>query len=200
MSDVLPCMSSSACVTVAPRASAIACSPRQTPSSGEPAAIAACTIGMLTPAAAGVPGPGDSSTPSYAAMRSADSSAVERVVAQHLGLGSELLQVAVQRVDEAVVVVDDEDAGHRRSTVESVGATKWSMNGNTQSTQATSDRGEQHEQDQHPHPPGSGQHTPERAVHQAAAPHGRRDLVGRAVGARVEAVEDAVRDDALRPP
>jgi hypothetical protein len=36
----------------------------------------------------------------------------ECVVAQHLGLSAELQQVAVERVDEAVVVVDDEDAGH----------------------------------------------------------------------------------------
>ena len=33
-------------------------------------------------------------------------------VVYDLGLGPELQQVAVQRVDEAVVVVDDEYAGH----------------------------------------------------------------------------------------
>ncbi len=61
-------MSSSALVTVAPNASAIAWCPRQMPSSGVPDASAAVTVGIETPASEGFPGPGDTSTASYSEM------------------------------------------------------------------------------------------------------------------------------------
>jgi hypothetical protein len=62
-SEVIPCMSSGACETEAPYASAIAWCPRHTPSSGMPAAAAARTTAIDAPARAGVPGPGEISTP-----------------------------------------------------------------------------------------------------------------------------------------
>jgi len=57
-------MSSSACVTVAPSASAIAWWPKHTPSNGMLARIAACTTLIEMPADAGFPGPGEMSTAS----------------------------------------------------------------------------------------------------------------------------------------
>jgi hypothetical protein len=71
---VLPCSSSGARTTTPPKASAMAWCPRQTPSTGSPASAAARTIGTVTPASTGVPGPGDSSTP--ATSRSASSAVV----------------------------------------------------------------------------------------------------------------------------
>ncbi len=62
--EVLPCSSSGARPTTAPYATAIDCRPRQTPNSGSPSFAQWCTISTHTPASSGVPGPGDSSTPS----------------------------------------------------------------------------------------------------------------------------------------
>ena len=160
-----------------------------------------------TPAAAGVPGPGESSTASYSAMHGGARHPREGVVAHDLGLGAELQQVAVERVDEAVVVVDDEDAGHRRhprST--SGGVTSGCDHGNTQSTSAARTAAAATSRMSDPQPPRTGQHTPERGVHQPSAERwptsvGRGDIAAISAGgppARgYERVEHAVRDDAL---
>ena len=62
--EVLPCMSTGECDTVAPKTSPIAWWPKHTPSTGSPASAQwAMTCGQ-TPASAGAPGPGEMSTPS----------------------------------------------------------------------------------------------------------------------------------------
>ena len=58
---------------------------------------------------------------------------VEGVISQNVGLGPELHQVAVERVDETVVVIDDKNTGHRPApTVTSWLLTIASTHGNTQ--------------------------------------------------------------------
>jgi len=63
-SDVLPCSSSGARPTTPPYATAIDCTPRQTPKTGTAVSAQCRTMSTHTPASSGVPGPGESSTPS----------------------------------------------------------------------------------------------------------------------------------------
>ena len=113
------------------------CTPRQTPKTGTPVSAQCRTISTQTPASSGVPGPGESSTPS---KPSAACAARDLVVAQHLALGAELVEVLDEVEDEAVVVVDHEDAcAHRTaayqpvlpSTVTSLNGSSGSAHGNT---------------------------------------------------------------------
>ena len=87
---------------------AIAWCPRQTPSIGTGPAHARGPASTQTPAFSGVPGPGLSSTPSYAAASAAGR---PRRCARTVALGAELREVLHQVEDEAVVVVDDERCG-----------------------------------------------------------------------------------------
>ncbi len=91
--------------------------PRQTPSRGLSAATAARTVGIDTPASAGVPGPGEQQHAVVLGDAVGDLVRGEGVVPHHVGVGAELLDVAVEGVHEAVVVVDDEDLGHGPFTV-----------------------------------------------------------------------------------
>ena len=75
---VLPCSSSGARTTSAPKASAMAWWPRHTPSRGGLLAAHACTKGMDAPARSGVPGPGDRSTPSKSSAALAMSASVAK--------------------------------------------------------------------------------------------------------------------------
>ena len=109
---VLPWSSSGARSTVPPNATPIAWWPRHTPNSGVFAAAHALTSGIDAPARSGVPGPGDSSTPSNSSAAFATSASVAQavvVVAPDLRMHSELSQVLDQVEHEAVVVVDDQD-------------------------------------------------------------------------------------------
>ena len=68
---------------------------------------------QMMPASSGRPGPGDSSTASGSSATA--SSTVSASLRMHDRLGAELTEVLDEVVDEAVVAVDHEDAGHRRS-------------------------------------------------------------------------------------
>ena len=79
------------------------------------------TTAIDAPASAGVPGPGEMSTPSYVRYADAAASVAIASASTRSVVGAELLQVADERVDEAVVVVDDEDAGidrHGRTSLD----------------------------------------------------------------------------------
>src|SRR5690606_2863894 len=55
------------------------------------------------------------------------------VVADDVGVRAEFLQIGVERVDEAVVIVDDEDAGHTSPpTTDSSTGSMLCTQGNTQ--------------------------------------------------------------------
>ena len=92
---------------------------------------------MLAPASAGVPGPGETSTPSNPARSSTGG---HGVVADHDRLGTQLVQVADDRVDERVVVVDHEDPRHHSPTVVSLKGMCGATAGKTHAKQTASDR------------------------------------------------------------
>ena len=100
-------MSRSARTTSPPNASPMAWWPRQTPSSGTPAAAAARTSGTLIPASRGVQGPGEI-TIAAGSQRERVLDA-EGVVPVDHRIGAQLAGVLDQVVGEAVVVVEDEE-------------------------------------------------------------------------------------------
>ena len=82
-----------------------------------PAAAHARTSPMVAPARSGVPGPGESSTPSKSAAACADQGVRGEpfvVVAPDLRRHAQLTQILDQVEHEAVVVVDDQDAHRHR--------------------------------------------------------------------------------------
>ena len=80
-----------------------------------PAAAAARTTAIDAPARAGVPGPGEIEHTPVAGDDGRRGIRLDRVGLDEVGVGTELVEVADEGVDEAVVVVDDEDRRGRSS-------------------------------------------------------------------------------------
>ncbi len=77
---VLPCRSSGARSTVAPHATPMAWWPRQTPSTGTDSSAHRRTTSTLRPAFSGVPGPGETSTPSKRTTSSTSTTSLRHTV------------------------------------------------------------------------------------------------------------------------